>query len=95
MTSVYFLLDAISNLYSWLVIIAVILSWLLSFGVVNRSNQLVRMFYEASWRLTEPAFNYVRRYLPNLGGLDISPIIILLVIFFLRSLLREYWPINF
>lgn len=95
MNSFYFLLDAILNLYSWLVIIAVILSWLVSFGVVNRSNQLVRMFYEASWRLTEPAFNYVRRYLPNLGGLDISPVIILLVIFFLRSFLREYWPINF
>ncbi len=95
MNSVYFLLDTILDLYSWLVIIAVILSWLVSFGVVNRSNQLVRMFYEASWRLTEPAFNYVRRYLPNLGGLDISPVIILLVIFFLRSLLREYWPINF
>ena len=95
MNSVYFLLDAILNLYSWLVIIAVILSWLVGFGVVNRSNQLVRMFYEASWRLTEPAFNYVRRYLPNLGGLDISPVIILLVIFFLRSFLREYWPINF
>ena len=95
MNSVYFLLDTILDLYSWLVIIAVILSWLVSFGVVNRSNQLVRMFYEASWRLTEPAFNYVRRYLPNLGGLDISPISILLGIFFLRSLLREYWPINF
>ncbi|MBV44769.1 MAG: hypothetical protein CML87_02850 [Rhodobiaceae bacterium] len=95
MNSVYFLLDTILDLYSWLVIIAVILSWLVSFGVVNRSNQLVRMFYEASWRLTEPAFNYVRRYLPNLGGLDISPVIILLVIFFLRSFLREYWPINF
>ena len=95
MNSVYFLLDTILDLYSWLVIIAVILSWLVGFGVVNRSNQLVRMFYEASWRLTEPAFNYVRRFLPNLGGLDISPIIILLIIFFLRSLLREYWPINF
>ena len=95
MNSFYFLLDAILNLYSWLIIIAVILSWLVGFGVVNRSNQLVRMFYEASWRLTEPAFNYVRRFLPNLGGLDISPIIILLIIFFLRSLLREYWPINF
>ena len=82
MSSVYFLLDAILNLYSWIVIIAVILSWLVGFGVINRSNQLVSMFYEASWRLTEPAFNYVRRYLPNLGGLDIAPIIILLGIFF-------------
>ncbi len=95
MNSLYFLIDAILDLYSWVVIIAVIFSWLIGLGIVNRSNQLVAIVHEAVWKLTSPLFNYVRRYLPNLGGIDISPIIVLLAIFFLRSLLREYWPINF
>ena len=90
MSSLFNLFDQILALYNWVVIIAVVFSWLVGFGVVNRSNQLVAMFYEAVWRLTNPVFSYFRRNLPNLGGIDISPIIVLLIIFFLRSLLREY-----
>jgi YggT family protein len=51
------------------------------------------MFHEASWRLTEPLLGRIRSFLPSFGGLDISPIIALLAIYFLRSLLREYWPL--
>ena len=60
--------------------------------VINNSNQIVRMFHETAWRLTDPVFRKIRSFLPNFGGLDISPIIALLIIYFLRSLLREYWP---
>ena len=89
MNSLFNLFDQILALYNWVVIIAVVFSWLVGFGVVNRSNQLVAMFYEAVWRLTNPVFSYFRRYLPNLGGIDISPIILILGLMFLRNLVFE------
>ena len=79
----------------WVVILAAIFGWLVGLGIVNRSNQIVAMFYEAVWNLTNPVFSYIRRYLPNLIDIDISPIMVLLAIQFLRSLLAEYWPLNF
>lgn len=92
MNSIFLLIDAIFDLYSWVIIIAVIFSWLSSLNIINNSNQIVRMFHETAWRLTDPVFRKIRSFLPNFGGLDISPIIALLIIYFLRSLLREYWP---
>ena len=91
MNSTFLLIDAILDLYSWVIIIAVILSWLSSLNIINNSNQIVRMFQETAWRLTDPVFRRIRSFLPNFGGLYISPIIALLLIYFLRSLLREYW----
>tara|TARA_B100001057_G_scaffold83980_2_gene79787 strand:+ start:7250 stop:7534 length:285 start_codon:yes stop_codon:yes gene_type:complete len=91
MNSTFLLIDAILDLYSWVIIIAVILSWLSSLNIINNSNQIVRMFQETAWRLTDPVFRRIRSFLPNFGGLDISPIIALLLIYFLRSLMREYW----
>jgi YggT family protein len=93
MNSIFLLIDAILDLYSWVIIITVVLSWLSSLNIINNSNQVVRMFYEASWRLTEPVLSRIRSFLPSLGSIDISPIIALLAIYFLRSLLREYWPL--
>ena len=89
MNSLYFLLDAILRLYFWVVILAAIFSWLVGLGIVNRSNQIVAMFYEAVWNLTNPVFSYIRRYLPNLGSIDISPIILILGLMFLRNLIFE------
>ena len=91
MNSTFLLIDAILDLYWWVIIIAVILSWLSSLNIINNSNQIVRMFQETAWRLTDPVFRRIRSFLPNFGGLDISPIIALLLIYFLRSLMREYW----
>lgn len=93
MNSIFLLVDAILDLYSWIIIITVVLSWLSSLNIINNSNQLVRMFHETSWRLTEPLLGRIRSLLPNFGSLDISPIVALLAIYFLRSLLREYWPL--
>ena len=93
MNSIFLLVDAILDLYSWVIIITVVLSWLSSLNIINNSNQIVRMFYETSWRLTEPLLGRIRSLLPNFGSLDISPIVALLAIYFLRSLLREYWPL--
>lgn len=86
------------DLYIWAVIISAILSWLVHFGVVNTRNQLVSMIGEFLWRLTEPALRPFRRIVPNLGGIDISPILLILVLMFLQmvignihlSLLRAY-----
>ena len=93
MNSIFLLVDAILDLYSWIIIITVVLSWLSSLNIINNSNQIVRMFHETSWRLTEPLLGRIRSFLPNFGSLDISPIVALLAIYFLRSLLREYWPL--
>ncbi len=90
MISLVLLIDQILHFYGWVVIIAVVLSWLVNFEVINVRNQfagaIVRMFYS----LTEPVFRPIRRFMPDLGGIDISPIVVLFGIFFLRSLIWEY-----
>ena len=77
----------ILDLYVWLLIASAILSWLIAFNVVNTRNQFVAAVSEFLYRITEPVLRPIRRVLPNLGGIDISPIILLLIIFFLRTLL--------
>lgn len=89
MRSLLYLIDQVLWLYSIVVIIHVILSWLVSFNVVNRSNQFVYMIGTTAYRLTEPVLAPIRRLLPSLGGIDLSPIILLLLLWFLRNLLRE------
>tara|TARA_Y100000768_G_C23542116_1_gene479687 strand:+ start:275 stop:559 length:285 start_codon:yes stop_codon:yes gene_type:complete len=89
MYSFFTLIDDVLTFYLYIIIINVILSWLISFRVINISNQIVRMFYEASWRLTEPVYARVRNILPNLGGIDISPVIVSILIIFLKNLLIE------
>ncbi|WP_322096777.1 YggT family protein [Pelagibius sp.] len=74
-------------LYLWAIIISAILSWLVHFGVINTRNQFVSMIGEFLWRITEPALRPIRRFMPNLGGIDISPIILILVIYFARDVL--------
>ncbi len=75
------------QLYIWLVIIGAILSWLVAFNVVNTSNRVVYMIGDFLWRITEPALRPIRRVLPNLGGIDISPVILILVLFFVEMVL--------
>ncbi len=75
------------NLYTWIIIAAVIASWLVNFGVINIHNQFARMIVSALYALTEPIFAQVRRILPPFGGLDLSPIVVLLGIFFLQRLI--------
>lgn len=72
------------DLYKWIVIIQAILSWLIAFGVVNTYNDVVSTFATALYRLTEPALRPIRQILPDLGGIDISPIVLILLIIFLQ-----------
>ena len=75
------------TLYIYILIAAVILSWLVAFNIVNPYNQFVRMISEFLHRITEPVLGPIRNMLPNLGGLDISPLIVTLIIIFIQSVL--------
>ena len=84
------LLDIVLELYVWLLVIWVIVSWLVAFDVVNTRNRFVYLVSDFLFRITEPVLRPIRRRVPNLGGLDISPVILILGIWFIRSLMREY-----
>ena len=76
-------LQAVLEFYSYLIVAAAIVSWLVAFSVINVRNQFVRMIVDFLYRLTEPVLRPIRRFLPNLGGIDISPVVVLFVILFL------------
>ena len=80
-------IDLALNLYWWIIIGSAVFSWLYAFNVVNPRNQFVGAIGNMLFRLTEPALRPIRRFLPDLGGIDISPIILLLIIFFIREFL--------
>lgn len=77
------------SIYWWIVVLAAVFSWLYAFNVINSRNQFVSSIGNALYQLTEPVFARIRRFLPDLGGVDISPIIVLLVIFFAQQLLVQ------
>lgn len=78
------------DLYVWLLIAAAILSWLVAFNVVNTRNQFVSAVAEFLYRITEPVLRPIRNVMPNLGGLDISPIIVILLIMFIERVIMYY-----
>jgi YggT family protein len=80
-------IDLALGIFVWILIASAVFSWLFAFNVVNPRNQAVAMIGNALFRMTEPVLAPIRRRLPNLGGIDISPIILLLIIFFIRRLL--------
>ena len=89
MYALLYLFNAVVDLYWWIIIINVVLSWLIAFHVINTYNRFVAVLVDATHRLTEPLLGPIRRVLPDLGGLDISPIILLLLIGFLQRLVNE------
>ncbi|MFK8252823.1 YggT family protein [Ancylobacter terrae] len=90
MLSLLWLIDTLITLYVWILIASAVLSWLVAFNVVNPHNQFVRGVGEFLWRVTEPVLAPIRRLLPNLGGIDVSPVILILGLYFIRQLLFEY-----
>ncbi|MGJ8529456.1 YggT family protein [Maritalea sp.] len=78
------------GLVRWVVIIMIIMSWLFSFNIINGTNQFVAMIWRLVDGLTAPLLKPIRRFVPNIGGLDISPIVLFVIIFFLESLLRSW-----
>jgi YggT family protein len=90
MQSLFLLIDTIIGLYIWLLIASAVLSWLVVFQVVNTRNRGVMMIGDFLYRITEPALRPIRRVLPHLGGIDVSPVVLILLLIFLRNLIAEY-----
>jgi len=89
MKSILILFDNIVSLYIWILIIHVIFSWLVAFNVLNTSNRFVYSVLDVSYKLTAPPLNFIRRFLPNLGSIYISPVILILGLMFFRNLVFE------
>ena len=90
MIAIFYLALQILKLYSYVVIANVLISWLVAFNVLNTQNRFVYSILEVTYRLTDPILNRIRRFLPNLGSLDISPIILLLFIWFIEMCMKLY-----
>ena len=90
MIAIFYLALQILKLYSYVVIANVVVSWLVAFSILNTQNRFVYSILELSYRLTDPILNKIRRFLPNLGSLDISPIILLLLIWFVEMCMKLY-----
>jgi YggT family protein len=90
MRALFYVIDLILQLYVWLLIAAAVLSWLVAFNVVNARNQFVAMIGDFLYRVTEPVLRPIRNSLPNLGGIDISPIVVIFIIIFIRYVIALY-----
>ena len=89
MKSIFILLDSVITIYLWIIIINAILSWLVAFNVLNTQNRFVFSVLDVTYKLTDPALNKLRRIIPMFGSIDISPVILILLLMFLRNLIFE------
>jgi YggT family protein len=80
------------DFYTLIVFFYVVVSWLFHFNILNSQNVFLWKVFESFKKLTDPPLNYIRRYLPNFGGIDISPVLLILLIYLFKDLLIEYWP---
>ena len=90
MKSVLILIDSLVSIYIWILIINALLSWLIAFNVLNTSNRLGYSLLDISYKMTDPLLRPIRNFLPNLGGIDISPVILILLLMFIRNLAFEF-----
>ena len=89
MKSIFILLDSLINIYLWVIIINALLSWLVAFNILNTQNRFVFSVLDTTYKLTDPILNKIRRFVPTFGSVDISPIILILGLMFLRNLVFE------
>ena len=89
MKSIFILLDSLISIYLWVIIINALLSWLVAFNILNTQNRFVFSVLETTYKLTDPVLNKIRRFVPTFGSIDISPIILILGLMFLRNLVFE------
>ena len=89
MKSIFILLDSIITIYLWVIIVNAILSWLVAFNILNTQNRFVFSVLDTTYKLTDPVLNKIRRFVPTFGSIDISPIILILALMFLRNLVFE------
>ena len=89
MKSIFILLDSIITIYLWIIIINAILSWLVAFNILNTQNRFVFSVLDTTYKMTDPALNRIRRFIPTFGSLDVSPVILILLLMFLKNLIFE------
>ena len=89
MKSIFILLDSVISIYLWVIIINALLSWLVAFNILNTQNRFVFSVLDTTYNLTDPILNKIRRFVPTFGSIDISPIILILALMFLRNLVFE------
>ncbi len=90
MKSILILVDSVVYIYIWVLIINAVLSWLIAFSVLNTSNRLVHSLLDVSYKITDPLLKPIRNFLPNLGSIDISPVVLILLLMFARNLIFEF-----
>jgi YggT family protein len=89
MKSIFILLDSFITIYLWVIIANALLSWLVAFNILNTQNRFVFSVLDITYKLTDPILNKIRRFVPTFGSIDISPIILILALIFLRNLVFE------
>ena len=89
MKSIFILLDSMITIYLWIIIINAILSWLVAFNVLNTQNRFVFSILDTTYKLTDPALSKIRRFIPMFGSIDITPVILILILMFLRNIIFE------
>ena len=94
MKSIFILLDSVITIYHWIIIINAVLSWLVAFKVLNTQNRFVFSVLDVTYKLTDPALNKLRRFIPMFGSIDISPVILILILMFLRNIIFEIFAPN-
>ena len=94
MKSIFILLDSVIMIYLWIIIINALLSWLVAFNILNTQNRFVFSVLDATYKLTDPALNKIRRFIPTFGSIDISPVVLILILIFLRNVIFEIFAPN-
>tara|TARA_B100000287_G_scaffold320248_1_gene304118 strand:- start:87 stop:377 length:291 start_codon:yes stop_codon:yes gene_type:complete len=94
MKSIFILLDSVITIYLWIIIVNAVLSWLVAFNILNTQNRFVFSVLDATYKLTDPVLNKIRRFIPNLGSIDISPVVLILILMFIRNLVFEIFAPN-
>ena len=89
MKSIFILLDSIITIYLWIIIVNAVLSWLVAFNILNTQNRFVFSVLDTTYKITDPALNKIRRFIPTFGSIDVSPVILILFLMFLRNIIFE------
>ena len=89
MKSIFILLDSIITIYLWIIIVNAVLSWLVAFNILNTQNRFVFSVLDATYKMTDPVLNRIRRFIPTFGSIDVSPVILILLLMFLRNIVFE------
>ena len=89
MKSIFILIDSIITIYLWIIIINAVLSWLVAFNILNTQNRFVFSVLDTTYKMTDPVLNKIRRFIPTFGSIDVSPVILILLLMFLRNIIFE------